>query len=255
MSDLHDSINDSDNEMAIDLRQLLKMIKKWKWMIVIVTLLITLLSGILSYYVLKPVYQAKTLLMVTVASEKLQVTNQQLQQLSQNSSTGPMPLLTMNTYLGQLQSDVVMNRVITALNLDQTPSSLASTIDANIVKDSNLIEVRVSNHDPVMAATIANTISEEYLNLMKEYMFSSVVVISPANVPMSPIKPNKRLNIAVSFLFGLILSIFIVYVLEFMDNTFKTSEIVEAKLRLPVLGVIPAMPHTTSKNGIAGGKS
>ncbi len=71
MNDVRHS-SDPAEEIEIDLRQLLKIMRKWSKLIIILTLLITLASGLISFYVLKPVYQTTTLLMVTVASEKLE---------------------------------------------------------------------------------------------------------------------------------------------------------------------------------------
>ena len=45
----------------------------------------------------------------------------------------------MNTYLGQLKSEALMQRVIDKLDLDKqkyTPAGLAGMIDGTIVKDS-----------------------------------------------------------------------------------------------------------------------
>jgi capsular polysaccharide biosynthesis protein len=56
----------------------------------------------------------------------------------------------MNTYLGQLKSEALMKRIIARLHLDPveyTPAVLSGMIEATIVKDSNLIDVKVNNND------------------------------------------------------------------------------------------------------------
>lgn len=257
MSDLKRSSDQPDDEIVIDLRQNIKVLRKWSKMIIAITMLTTLASGIISVYFLQPVYQAKTLLMVTVASEKLQVTTNSVTRTdpATGATSTAMPVLTMNTYLGQLESEVVMSRVITALNLsDQTINSLSSKIEASIVKDSNLIEVKVNQTDPVMAARIANTLSTEYLQLMKEFMFSSVVVISPANVPTKPVKPNKTLNVTIAFILGLILSVMLAFLLEYMDNTLKSPEDISRELEIPLLGLIPIATKNNTKQSNYGGR-
>ena len=247
--------SDPAEEIEIDLRQLLKIMRKWSKLIIILTLLITLASGLISFYVLKPVYQTTTLLMVTVASEKLEFNPEQM---PQDPNTGVnrniMPVLTMNTYLGQLKSEALMKRVINRLNLtDQTIASMSKMIDASLIKDSNLIEVKVHHNDPSMAFDIANAVSNEYLGLMREFMFSSVVVISPANLPVEPVKPNKTLNIAIAFVLGLMLSSLLVFLLEYLDNTLKTVGDVNRELGLPVLGLIPVQNRRNTRQGRYGG--
>lgn len=242
-------------DMEIDLNQILIIMQKRKKLIIGLTLILTLVSGLVSYFILKPVYQATTLLMVTVASEKLNP-DQQMTQIDPNTGTNRsiMPVLTMNTYLGQLKSEAMMKRVMDRLNLaDYTINDMSNIINASIVEDSNLIEVKVLNHDPNLAFKIANAVSDEYLSLTREFMFSSVVVISPANVPIQPVKPNKTLNIILAFILGIVFSSLLSYFLEFMDHTVKTAGQVNNELGLPVLGLIPAQNRRNSKQRSYGG--
>jgi len=236
-------------DLEIDLNQLLKIIHKHIKLIIALTLLLTLTSGLVSHFVLKPVYQATTLLMVTVASDKLDP-EQQMPQIdpTTGASRSIMPVLTMNTYLGQLKSEAMMKRVIDKLGLSgYTIDDMSEMIKASIVEDSNLIEVKVLNNSPDLAYRIANTLSDEYLSLTQEFMFSSVVVISPANVPTKPVKPNKTFNIILAFIMGLIFSGLLSYFLESMDNTVKTVGQVYNELNLPVLGLIPAQNRRNSR--------
>lgn len=242
-------------EEDVDLRKAFKVLLKRSTLIILITLLFTLASGLISIYLVKPVYQAETLLMVTVASDKLQdVANLQEAQNNQNIGSANTPVLTMKTYLGQLKSEIVMKRVITSLNLsDQTIASLNQIVDASVVADSNLIEVKVNDTDPFMAASIANAVSDEYLGLIKELMFSSVVVISPANIPTAPVKPNVKLNIAIAFILGIMLSVLLAFFLEYMDNTLKTAEDINRELDLTLLGLIPVRTNSNTKQSRYGG--
>lgn len=160
---------DSD-EMEIDLRQLIMVLKKWSRLIILMTLLSGLAAYIISSYVLTPVYQAKTLLMVTQATDKLSTApasrGDDLDDVV--GSVSRIPVWTMSTYLGQLKSEALMHNIIKELQLPNSAGGLASMIDAAVIKDSNLIEVKVSNTKAERAARIANTLSAEYLKLMTE---------------------------------------------------------------------------------------
>ena len=173
LNDQNQSGKYSEDEIEIDLRELLKVFRKWGKLIIIMTLLCSLATGLVSWLLLSPVYQANTLLMVSQATEKLQATasgsNEGLEDVV--GSVSRMPVLTMSTYLGQIKSETLMNRIIERLELDDlgyNARSLSGMIDASVVKDSNLIEVKVTGTDPELAAKIANTLSEEYLTLMNE---------------------------------------------------------------------------------------
>jgi len=163
----------AEAEIEIDLREFLRVFRKWSKLIVVMTLICTFAVGLLSFFVLSPIYQAKTLLMVTQATEKLQNnptrSNEGLEDVV--SSVSRMPVLTMSSYLGQLKSETLMNRIIERLKLNPKEYSiytLSAMIEAKVVKDSNLIEVSITNPDPVLAAKIANVLSDEYLKLMTE---------------------------------------------------------------------------------------
>ncbi len=54
-------------------------------------------------------------------------------------------------------------------------------------------------------------------------------------------KPNLRTNLMYGVLAGLLLGVLGAFLLEFFDDTLKTPEDLEQKLRLPVLGIIPKL--------------
>jgi capsular exopolysaccharide synthesis family protein len=64
-------------------------------------------------------------------------------------------------------------------------------------------------------------------------------VLNKATVPSSPYKPNKKLMLAIGILLGLMLGLGLAFLLEHFDNTFKSSEEVEKKLNVPVIGMLP----------------
>ncbi|KGP75336.1 lipopolysaccharide biosynthesis protein, partial [Desulfosporosinus sp. Tol-M] len=61
------------------------------------------------------------------------------------------------------------------------------------------------------------------------------------------VKPNKKLNVLLAFVVGLMAAVGLAFLLEFLDNTIKTSSDVEELLGIPVLGVIPN--YQTGKQG------
>lgn len=54
-------------------------------------------------------------------------------------------------------------------------------------------------------------------------------------------KPNLLKNLLMGLLAGLLLGVLLAFVLEFLDDTLKTPEDIEQKLKLSVLGVIPKL--------------
>ena len=68
---------------------------------------------------------------------------------------------------------------------------------------------------------------------------SEASLVDPADVPTSPISPNKRLNYFLGTVIGLMLGLAGTFVVEQLDTSIGTIEDVESYLKLPALGIIP----------------
>jgi succinoglycan biosynthesis transport protein ExoP len=68
---------------------------------------------------------------------------------------------------------------------------------------------------------------------------SPVRIITRADPPEYPSKPNKTLNMAVSVAAGLFVGIGVAFLIEYLDTSVKTMADAETLLGLPVLTVIP----------------
>lgn len=159
-----------DHEEA-DLKVFGKLLKKRLWLIVLVTLLCVGAAGVASYMLLPPVYESRTVVMLTQVTDKTPVVNQK-DDLNTITNTIPrIPVLTMSSYLLQLKSEALMSRVITKLNLGEqgyTPRSLAGQVRARADDGGNLIEITVTGKDPARTAEIANTLCLEFVLFLNE---------------------------------------------------------------------------------------
>ena len=111
------------------------------------------------------------------------------------------------------------------------------------MQDVDLITVKEPN----------SPVSESYRTLRTNLQYSSfdkkvktvfptggnIQTMDKALVPQNPVSPNKKLNIAIALFLGLMVSVGIVFLLEYLDNTIKTENDVEKYLHLPILGIIP----------------
>lgn len=68
---------------------------------------------------------------------------------------------------------------------------------------------------------------------------ASILVVSAAETPVKPVKPNKLLNMVIAMLLGLVIFIPLAFIMELLDYRIKIPEDVERYLGLPVLGIIP----------------
>lgn len=74
-----------------------------------------------------------------------------------------------------------------------------------------------------------------------EFNASNVTIIDRATVPKAPFKPNITLIILMAGTFGVFLGIALAFLREALDNTFKTPDAVEEKLKLATLGITPVV--------------
>lgn len=70
---------------------------------------------------------------------------------------------------------------------------------------------------------------------------NNISIVDTANPPPAPSKPDMLINLALAALFGLGLGVVAALVLEALDETVATPDDVEAKLGVPVLGVVPLL--------------
>lgn len=223
-------------EEEMKLQQYWDVLRK-RWMIVVaLPLIAALASGLISFFVIKPVYQTSTTLIV---GEKPSDSAKSAAQMLDNNVLMANQQLA-KTYATIAQSRTVEQNVIKDLNLSMTVGGLDQMISINPVKTTEILQIQVNNTNPILAASIANTMAKEFSKAVIEIKkVDSVSIVDQAVTPDKPIKPNKILNVLIAFIVGLMASVGLVFLLEYMDNTIKTSSDVEKLLGIPVLGVIP----------------
>ena len=77
------------------------------------------------------------------------------------------------------------------------------------------------------------------IELSGQFSGNNIRVIDPAVTPEKPVRPRKLINLAIGLLGGGLLGLMLVFVLEFLDQSVKSSEDLEEKLGLPFLGFVP----------------
>lgn len=68
---------------------------------------------------------------------------------------------------------------------------------------------------------------------------NNLTLVSRAVQPRIPIKPNKKMNVAIAGVLGVMASVMLVFALEFLDNSIKNEDDVRRHLDLPVLAQVP----------------
>ncbi|MBE3590402.1 MAG: hypothetical protein IMW98_06220 [Firmicutes bacterium] len=160
-------------EDEIDLRQYLAVLSKWRWVIVVITGVAILSAAVLSYAVLPKVYQSDVTLMVNRAAPSTP-TYQSQQPTNLNTIVDPLaqlPQMTINGYIAQITSPVLMQTVIRNLHLDAqgfTVESLNQALRVENPQNTNLIEIHVQDTDPIRARKIAEAVTAAFLDQIQK---------------------------------------------------------------------------------------
>jgi capsular exopolysaccharide synthesis family protein len=77
-------------------------------------------------------------------------------------------------------------------------------------------------------------------------------VVDSAAVPGGPIKPRKSFIISVALFMGLLVGVMLALLLELLDNTLKTTEDVETRLKQPLLTIMPMLDKKAAERKTSG---
>ncbi|MDM5313182.1 YveK family protein [Peribacillus frigoritolerans] len=218
-------------EETISITDIFKTLKKrWK-LIMLLTLIAALISGSLSYFLLTPIYQSSTQILVNQKQSENQLDSTQIR------SNIDM----INTFSVIIKSPAILEKVIEELELGQSVDQLSQKITINSQENSQVFSLTVQDSNPTKAVEIANTVSSIFQKEIKDIMkVDNVSILAKAEIKENPtpVKPNPLLNIAIAVVVGLMAGIGLAFLLEYLDNTIKDEDDIERLLDLPLLGSI-----------------
>ena len=219
-------------EQVISLSEIFEALKKRWIMIVAITLTATIISGVISFFVIDPVYEAST---------KVFIGKEESDDAAYNSSDINMYQQLLQTYAQAIKTKDLVNRAISGLSYDELEaSSVVDALTVNPISSTQILEIKYKSKDAEEAKDVLKGITDEFIVTAKELVPNgNVRVIEEVELPQNPVSPNKKMNIAIAFLVGLMVSVGLVFLLEYLDNTYKNKEQLEKDLGIPVLGAIP----------------
>jgi capsular exopolysaccharide synthesis family protein len=143
-----------------------------------------------------------------------------------------------NTYAKFIKTDVVIEKTIKQLNLEVSVDKLKNNITATPQKDSQFIEIKLKWHNISEAKEILKTLSSVFMEQIKIiYPTVNAKIMDNVKEPEEVIK--KSTCVIISVLIGIVVSLLIIFAIEFMDNTIKEEEDIENYLKLHLLANVP----------------
>ncbi|QSW21309.1 capsular biosynthesis protein [Clostridium gasigenes] len=217
----------------INIQELLDTLKKrWK-LILICTLTATLLSAIGTFFLIKPQYETGTKVFIGKEETKAKVKD-----YDNNEVIMYQKLL--KTYSEVIKTKDLAKAAIKDSNVDIKPEKLLSNLTIVPLADTQILQIKFKSEMPNDAKKIVSAITDQFIELSSELVPNgNIQILEDVQVPKNPVSPNKKMNIAIAVLLGLMVGLGLAFLLEFLDDTFKSKDQMERELEIAVIGVIP----------------
>ncbi len=220
----------------MDFARYVRLVGRWWWLLVLAVLLGSGSAYTISQF-MTPIYRATATLLVNQTQSPGIIAYNDI--LTSERLT--------KTYRELITKRPVMESVIEDLGLEMSPEELASLTDVDVVQDTQLLHLSVEHEDPTTAQELANAAAEAFIASNEQEGLTrpgSVSIVEPAVTPGSPVRPRTTLNSLLGALAGLFLAGVLALAYEYLDDTVKTPEDVEAATGLPTLGGVSRFPRT-----------
>ena len=233
----------------MELKERFYILKKRLILIILITLIATLNVGILSCFVIKPKYKAD--ISVIIGKAQLGVNNSTSNYYDVMLYQTMVKTYSKLTISRAVAEDVIKKLDLKSLNLQKmNVSDLLDMITVTPDQDTQFLTITVLSNQPKQAMNIANQFAQSLKEIsIKINKVDIVMVIDTADLPTMQYSPKPLVNIAMTFLIGILFSVGLSFMLEYLDNTIKTKEDVETVIGLPVIGTI-SLVKIKDKKGV-----
>lgn len=220
-------------KITMELKQYFAIILKWLWLLILLPTIAVGVAAYRYYSTLTPIYQAKATLIVISKANTAEM-NTALRDISVSSQLiSDYKEIVKSRRFSEL---VVQNSDIKNL----TPWELPGKVNVNFRNDSRVLEVRVIDMDPERARDIANKVSDVFVSEVKNLVkVENIEILDRALTPGAPLPNSPYRKMMMAFIMGLMIAGGIALLVEYLDDSIKTSDDIEKHLGLTVLGTIP----------------
>ena len=220
------------DKFEIDVFQLVKVLWKRKFLIVLTALVAGLAAFAYSSFVIKPQYTSTTRIYVVNRNQadKPGLTNQDLQAGS----------YLVKDYREIILSQDVLEKVVADQSLAMDAKTLGRKVSVTVPADTRIVSISVRDGKPEEASRIANALREVAAQkIISVTRVSDVTTLEEARPATSPSSPNIRRNTMMATIAGVGFVTVIVLLVELLDDRVKRPEDIEEVMHISLLGVIP----------------
>lgn len=220
-----------NEEIEIDISELLKVIMKKSWIVILATILGVVLAYFISVYALTAMYTSTT---------KIYVINRQNTGSTTTYSDLQTGVQLTKDYKVLVMSRTVMEDVIRNVGLDISYEQLVKLVTVNTPADTRIIEIEVMYKDPYLAKTIVDAIAHSSADKMVSIMeMEKANIVEEGNVASYASTPNVIKNTVIGGFIGLFVTVVLITIHHLKDDSVKTAEDIEKFIGITTLGLIP----------------
>lgn len=184
-----------------------------KWWLILLSVVVTL--GVASYLTFsqKPVYQTSVTYIVrpNVADEDARELLSGLDVLSRREEIA-------STYAEVAISRLIKNSSAELLELSSEEKADLS-VSSRLLAGTNVLEITVTGTNPSLMRDFANTVGDETVNYVQElYETYQLAHLDSADIPTTPIRPSRVVNLGLGFIFGLILGVGLAFLADYLQD-------------------------------------
>ncbi|WP_373075201.1 CspC family polysaccharide chain length determinant protein [Streptococcus infantis] len=220
------------DKFEIDVFQLIKVLWKRKFLIVLAALVAGLAAFAYSSFMIKPQYASTTRIYVVNRNQadKPGLTNQDLQ----------AGAYLVKDYREIILSQDVLEKVVADQKLTMDAKTLGRKVSVTVPAETRIVSISVRDGNPEEASRIANALREVAAQkIISVTRVSDVTTLEEARPATSPSSPNIRRNTMIATIAGVGFVTIIVLLVELLDDRVKRPEDIEEVMHISLLGVIP----------------
>lgn len=229
----------------MELKNLLRILRR-NWILIVSCTLLGILVAGLGSFIVKPTYRAES---------KLFVALQNSETVSELQQGNIFTQARVQSYVQTVNTPTVLQPVIDSLGLDTTPEVLSSQVTASSDLNTVLISISATDESAVQAAAIAQAVANSLVDVVDELEKPAkggaspvrLSVITPATAPTSPAAPNVKFNLLLGLLCGLASGVGLALLRSALDTRVRGESDLRQLTTTPMLGGISFDADATKK--------
>lgn len=226
--------------MEISFKDITRIIRKNVLFIAVISLLFAAVSFFVTTFFIQKTYTSSLKLYVE--------TNYKTSSVAEDYQSVNYAKNLVLTYIELLDSNSFYGEVSKALNERYTATQLKSMITFENIENTEVFKAIVVSSSPYEAKSIGDAIAKtapETIANVKDN--AKLKIVDEATVPKSPTSPSVAKNVLIAFAVGLIISLIISFVRDFLDVKIKYNEEMTTILDLPILAAIPDFEYFSNQ--------